>query len=460
MPATPGSKGEPQRIFRLKASQTRDNVRMRALFNCKDTQTPVVLLAGTQWPFFPRLKDLGKTNDDDPSVRYAVLGHYLVTHIWAEGEPIDRAQEPVASSSATPAGPDFFVRFKVRSFCTSWTRIYTDMRAPQVRFEWVPGQGKPWFDDVIGGARAGPAAALESSDPSSPPMSDGLSDAFSMDSGFVDSTTPPPPSPDIRTTPEARNDLVTCTTCEQSHPRIYEADITCYNEACPNFFRLGDCMPRPDSLTYAGALVRTTDLPEDSLVPEPLYPKTLQELAGAPSISDYSEQAWRGFGCSACGRLSSRSDWTRLRCSGCGAETAAKGNVSLDHFGKRFGEQWQPRKADIGGPKPAYVLPEFRVTPIEHVPGYEGYMVELLDGAEHANGVGNARVHHLWPVSEAASRPADELFEAYQGEEAGKLFERNRLTRHAGGFLAHPSYRVCGLGRRADSLANLQLSAL
>lgn len=126
MPATPGSKGEPQRIFRLKASQTRDNVRMRALFNCKDTKTPVVLLAGTQWPFFPRLKDLGKANDDDSSVRYAVLGHYLVTHIWAEGEPIDRADEPVASSSATPAGPDFFVRFKVRAFCTRWTRIDTD----------------------------------------------------------------------------------------------------------------------------------------------------------------------------------------------------------------------------------------------------------------------------------------------------------------------------------------------
>lgn len=311
-------------------------------------------------------------------------------------------------------------------------RIQTDIRVSQVRFEWVPGQGKPWFDDVIGGTRTGPTAALESPDPSSPPMSDGLSDAFSVDSGFVDSTTPPPPSPETRKAPEAQNDLVTCATCERGHPRIYEEDVTCYNEACPNFFRLGGCMPRPDSLTYAGALVRTTDLPEDSLVPEPLCPKTLQQLAGAPSISDFSEQAWRGFGCSACGRLSSRSDWTRLRCSGCGAETAAKGSVKLDHVGRRFGEQWQPRKADIGGPKPAYVLPEFRVTPIEHVPGYEGYMVELLEGAEHANGVGHARVHHLWPVTEAASRSADELFEAYQGEEAGKLFERNRLTRHAG----------------------------
>lgn len=55
---------------------------MRALFTCKDTKTPVVLLAGTQWPFFPRLKELGKRGESDAAVRYAVLGHYLVTHIW------------------------------------------------------------------------------------------------------------------------------------------------------------------------------------------------------------------------------------------------------------------------------------------------------------------------------------------------------------------------------------------
>ncbi|GAA5976239.1 hypothetical protein JCM10908_005427 [Rhodotorula pacifica] len=414
VPRAPGSSEEPQRIFRLKASQTRDNVRMRALFNCKNTQTPVILLAGTQWPFFPRLKDLGKNDEGDATVRYAVLGHYLVTHIWAEGETIDQPTQPIASSSAKPAGPDFFVRFKVR-------------------FEWVPSQGKPWFDSVIGGT---PTAALTSAfglpetDPSSPPMSDGLSDAFSMDSGFVDSTTPPPPSPSYGKI-ASQLGLTTCTTCQQSHPRVYEEAVSCYNEMCPDFFRLDGNMPRPDSLTYAQVLVRTTDLPEDSLVPEPLCPPTLQQLAGVPYISDYSEQAWRGFGCSACGRLSSRQDWLRLRCTGCGAETAAYGDLGLKRFGRRFGDDWQPRKADGTGPKPAYASSEYRVLPITHVRGYEGYTVELLDDADEATGVGHARVHHLWPMTEDTSQPSDELFKAYQGAEAGKLFKRNRLTRHA-----------------------------
>ncbi|GAA5863860.1 hypothetical protein JCM3774_001180 [Rhodotorula dairenensis] len=412
VPRAPDSKdAAPQRIFRLKASQTRDNVRMRALFNCKETQTPVVLLAGTQWPFFPRLQDLGKVHEGDAGVRYSVLGHYLVTHIWAEGETVDHPPLPVSSSSAAPTDPDFFVRFRVR-------------------FEWVPSQGKPWFDGVIGGTRAEAGPAAESPAPTSPPMSDGLSDAFSLDSGFVDATTPPPAvSTREKASPGSRR--VECNTCGQSHPRIYEENVSCYNEACPDFFRLGDRMPRADSLRFAEALVRTTDLPEDSLVPEPLSPRTLQDLAGTTIISDYSEQAWRGFGCSACGRLSSRSDWLRLRCSGCGAETAAKGDSSLAQISKRFGDDWQPRKTNTLGPRPAYVSSDCRVTPIQHVRGYTGYTVELLDGAEDSNGVGHARVHHLWPATAAASRPADELFEAYQGEEAGKLFERNRLTRHA-----------------------------
>lgn len=434
LPRAPNGKETPQRIFRLKASQTRDNIRMRALFNCKETETPVVLLAGTQWPFFPRLQGLGKVYEGDPGVRYAVLGHYLVTHIWAEGETVDHPQEPVASSSAAPAGPSFFVRFRVSTTRVScWIHSVTEPphSIPQVRFEWVPSQGKPWFDEVIGGTRTEAGSAIDSADPTSPPLSDGLSDALSLDSGFVDSTTSPPPAPS-REKACSGSDRVNCTTCGQSHPRIYEEDVACYNETCPDFFRLGDRMPRPDSLTFAKALLRTTDLPLDSLVPEPLLPRTLQGLAGTPNISDYSEESWRGFGCTACGRLSSRSDWLRLRCSGCGAETAAKGNSSLAQISRRFGDDWQPRKADNLGPRPAYVSSDYRVQPIEHVRGYSGYTVELLNGVEDSNGVGHARVHHLWPVTKVASRPADELFEAYQGEEAGLLFERNRLTRHAG----------------------------
>lgn len=41
------------------------------------TRTPVVLLAGAMYEHFPKLKDMG-----EGGVRYAVLGHYIVTDIW------------------------------------------------------------------------------------------------------------------------------------------------------------------------------------------------------------------------------------------------------------------------------------------------------------------------------------------------------------------------------------------
>lgn len=96
--------------YRLKEDQRRDNVRVRALLNCQRTNTPVVLLAGSKYPHFAYLETIG--------VRYAVLGYYFVRSVWVEAEPI-------AESS------NYHTRFKFA-------------------FEWVPSQGVPWFESVIG----------------------------------------------------------------------------------------------------------------------------------------------------------------------------------------------------------------------------------------------------------------------------------------------------------------------
>ncbi|KAK4047680.1 hypothetical protein OIO90_006109 [Microbotryomycetes sp. JL221] len=96
--------------YRLKGNQTKDNVRMRALYNCKERQTPVALIAGSNWKHFAGLKDL--------KARYAVLGYYFVRDIWVEAE------------SAGDDTDKFFTRFKIL-------------------FEWAPSQGVPWFEHLL-----------------------------------------------------------------------------------------------------------------------------------------------------------------------------------------------------------------------------------------------------------------------------------------------------------------------
>uniref|UniRef100_A0A0K3C503 FGENESH: predicted gene_1.595 protein n=1 Tax=Rhodotorula toruloides TaxID=5286 RepID=A0A0K3C503_RHOTO len=355
-------------IYRLKSSQTRDNLRLRALFNCLETQTPVVLLAGAGWTFFPKLSSLGSSiNEDGEEVdkaRYAVLGHYLVTDIWPEGEPIEDD-----GASKGKDKPGHFVRFKVRFLTRSFTHYADAPALYQVRFEWVPSQGKPWFEDHIGVESISKEATPE---PSSP-----ASDAASLDSGFVDITE--------ATAEQASVDegCVTCEACHQTHRRVYQENVSCYNEACSNFFLVDGEMHHPSSLTYQPSILAPSDLPQDTLVPQSLFPRTLQSLAGEVAAADYSAEAWRGFGCTACGRLSSRADWIKLKCAGCGAEGNAVGKAfTIQDL--RAEERLAAIKAgkippsDYKPVQPVFVEPSMRVRPILHIPGWQGYTVEML----------------------------------------------------------------------------------
>lgn len=163
------------------------------------------------------------------------------------------------------------------------------------------------------------------------------------------------------------------------------------------------------------------DASRNALLPQPVLPRTLQSLANSPSIRDYSRAAWRGFGCSACGRLSSRSQWLKLNCQECGAQVDATGSlVTVEAIQSATRQSVRGRKpAPVGEP----LLLESSVArrPIEAVRDYAGHTYELADGA---------RVHHLWPTLASGYGKADRLFEGYQGESAGKLFKRNPLNMH------------------------------
>jgi hypothetical protein len=77
---------------------------------------------------------------------------------------------------------------------------------------------------------------------------------------------------------------------------------------------------------------------------------------------------------------------------------------------------------------PIFASPSLLNLPIVHIQGYTGYTIELKPGC---------LVHHLWPSTIERYGEADELFRAYQGEEAGRLFVRNKLANHksVGGLL-------------------------
>jgi hypothetical protein len=104
--------------YQLKQSQSMSNANMAALHNCWKYAIPVVLLAGWHYLPFPWLKENG--------FRQAVLGYYLVTHIWPSVELVD--------AKVTGQPQKQLVRLLVR-------------------FEWVGSQGLPWFDAIIGGRR-------------------------------------------------------------------------------------------------------------------------------------------------------------------------------------------------------------------------------------------------------------------------------------------------------------------
>ncbi|KAH9817352.1 hypothetical protein DFH28DRAFT_890054, partial [Melampsora americana] len=88
-------------------SQSRDGFRVQCLLNCMHHHIPVVLLAGKKYSMMPWLKE----RDD---IGYVVLGHYLVTHSWAEKE----------------VDSDFPGRTCVRM---------------KFRFQWISSQGEPWW---------------------------------------------------------------------------------------------------------------------------------------------------------------------------------------------------------------------------------------------------------------------------------------------------------------------------
>lgn len=92
MTAIPSGGGSSERSaaggssFQLKEDQTMLNARMAALLNCCRLSIPIVLIAGHDYLPFKWLKENG--------FRYAILGYYIITHIWPSIEFVQVKGEP------------------------------------------------------------------------------------------------------------------------------------------------------------------------------------------------------------------------------------------------------------------------------------------------------------------------------------------------------------------------------
>lgn len=178
-------------------------------------------------------------------------------------------------------------------------------------------------------------------------------------------------------------------------------------------------MANSTDLHFVYSILSTSDHSSWSpLVPQQLITTTIQDLAllSRTSGADYSRDAWKGFHCENCGRLSSRTQWTRLVCPTTGCSRVEL--QPLVHSAKQLGvseSSWRNRSP----PKYGSSIAALEI----NVKGFRGWTLQLPDK--------RGKIHQLWPDDLGSS---DSLLEDYQRGTA-QLFHRNRLGVHPRAFL-------------------------
>lgn len=115
----------------LERDQMADDLNIRRLLAARDTQRPVVLIAGSKYRWWPLLMDdIGQDytsleDHDDRRGKYVVLGWYLIRDAWQELEP---GQKESAGDQGEQG--------------SSQTRLYARWK---FSFEWIEAQGSPWW---------------------------------------------------------------------------------------------------------------------------------------------------------------------------------------------------------------------------------------------------------------------------------------------------------------------------
>ncbi|ORY29498.1 hypothetical protein BCR39DRAFT_588274 [Naematelia encephala] len=128
----------------LAADQSPSDARVDTLLAAAQNKAPIILIAGTGYALLPWSLDCA----------YAILGWYWISATWVEAEPVALGVRPMH-------GRDWFNRYKIR-------------------FDWVQGQGDPWWldtevDRVPDGRCLGKSEREERVEPSGEALSDHIS---------------------------------------------------------------------------------------------------------------------------------------------------------------------------------------------------------------------------------------------------------------------------------------------
>lgn len=296
----------------LKQDQSASDNIIRALLHSSRHRLPIVLIAAESYALLPFKL----------ACSYAVLGWYVITDCWAERE-----------STNSENG---FVRWKFR-------------------FEWIPAQGKPWWElppasrdrkwnprhriETFTKAQRQLVKQMRAKDRSS------HADSPSTVSRYRSYTSTPESSPSKQFDDEERHRLLfgpieikaklvstvtatldantpcntsnaaTCLSCRSPSPIVFNSSWMCLRPECSSFFLLPSGEhPDEDTLSFSSTFLLPQDTSLNDAFPSGSPPFPL--IPTRPS-SRSMDQA-RGLWCRKCGRLSCREVIFQPRCAHCG----------------------------------------------------------------------------------------------------------------------------------------------
>ncbi|KIY61732.1 hypothetical protein CYLTODRAFT_362443 [Cylindrobasidium torrendii FP15055 ss-10] len=253
-------------VSKTATDQLESDWSVRALLNTFHEQLPMVLLIDDRYPHFPYDLENSRRMDGRNGYTYVVLGFYFIKDAWVELEPSDGKDGTAV------------MRYKFA-------------------FQWCDGQACPWWL---------PKEIREE-------KSRKRTSTFILHNKTRRKKNP---------TTISQTLSKTCSECKCAAPQVYSHAWVCLNKACSMFFKVGTTTAPPlSALTYNPAFLALSKEPvvlgtDISLEPGPpvLKNDTIDLVFGTEAAFT------RGWHCTKCGRMSSRSVWRCWTCASCGSE--------------------------------------------------------------------------------------------------------------------------------------------
>ncbi|KAJ7172893.1 hypothetical protein C8R43DRAFT_874003 [Mycena crocata] len=240
---------------------------VKALLETYKTGQPLVLLIDDKYVPFP-FDLLALVLRMGGTFTYPVLGFYKIVHAWTEYEKAGTAGTRV-------------VRYKFA-------------------FQWMEGQGEPWWLKEDSDGMLHSSSRLDSSL--------GMYTIFRyLSRSSQRSSSPLRPA----------HLYFTCSMCGQQSAHVYQQAWTCLHSKCPAFWTTSSGNQLPEQLDYNPqflAIIDLRPLPASFQSALSLPPPVFAPISGIASTAKLT----KGWHCEKCGRLSCRSAWEEYRCPHCG----------------------------------------------------------------------------------------------------------------------------------------------